>query len=138
MNHVGGRIKTLRLERQLTLDEVASKSGLSKGLLSKLENAVEPNPSLSTLYKVSEALGVTLSDLLDSGRIRAKRWLPDSPPDWIAPLVKLLKERGEDPDEDILQALYVLQARKSSAPKDTDAWLYMYKSLELNLNRNKP
>jgi transcriptional regulator with XRE-family HTH domain len=137
MAHVGGRIRTLRAERQMTLDDLAKKSGLSKGLLSKLENLTDSNPSIETLYKIAEAFGVTLSDLLESGKVQAKRVVPDKTPAWVDAIVTALKPEGKKPDEDILQALYVLQMRKGSAQKNDTAWVYMYKSLELNFSKSR-
>lgn len=135
MAPVGGRIRTLRAERDMTLDVLARKSGLSKGLLSKLENLPDSNPSLDTLYGIAEAFGVTLGDLVDSGEVRAKRIIPDKKPHWIDGLNAALKQEGGKPDEDILQALYLLQTRKGNAVRNEAAWLYMYKSLELTLRK---
>lgn len=58
------RLKDARLQRGLTLDEVSERSGLAKGLLSKVEN-FRVTPTLVTLSKLTEALGLKLSDLLD-------------------------------------------------------------------------
>lgn len=57
------RIKSARLVRGYTLDRAAELSGLGKGLLSKVEN-FRVTPSLPTLARISEALGLTLSELL--------------------------------------------------------------------------
>jgi mannose-6-phosphate isomerase-like protein (cupin superfamily) len=46
------------------LDEVSEASGLGKGLLSKVEN-FRVTPTLPTLAKLCETLGVKLSELLD-------------------------------------------------------------------------
>lgn len=132
---VGGRIRTIRAEREMTLDDLAKKAGLSKGLLSKLENLADANPSLETLYRIAVALDLTLGDLLDSGAVRAKRIIPDKKPHWFDSLTAALKQEGKKPDEDILQALYVLQTRKGSAQRGEAAWFYMYKSLELSLGK---
>lgn len=58
------RLKETRLQRGLTLDEVSERSGLAKGLLSKVEN-FRVTPTLVTLSKLTEALGLRLSELLD-------------------------------------------------------------------------
>jgi len=137
MNNVGGRIRALRLEREMTLPSLADESGLSKGLLSKLENSDESNPSLDTLYKIAKALKVTLSDLLESGRIQAKRIVLDTPPDWLSDLQSLVRRDGREVDEDILQALYVLQARKGTSPTNPTSWYVMYKNLEANFLENR-
>lgn len=137
MASVGGRIRTLRSERQMTLDVLANKAGLSKGLLSKLENNEDANPSLDTLQKISDAFELTLSDLIDSGSIRAKRIIPDERPAWVDAITTILKQEGQVPDDDILQALYVLQTRKGVTQKSDLAWLHMYRSLELNFGKGR-
>lgn len=58
------RLRQTRLDKGLTLDEVASVSGVGKGILSKVEN-FRVTPTLPTLAKLSEALGVKLSVLLE-------------------------------------------------------------------------
>lgn len=137
MTHVGGRVRTLRTERQMTLPALAEASGLSKGLLSKLENAPDANPSIETLYKVAGALKVTIADLLDSGMVQVLRIVPDTAPPWLDRLTKTLRAEGTQPDEDILQALYVLQARKSEARSEPSVWMTMYRSLEMSFARGK-
>lgn len=132
MTNVGGRIRSMRLECQMTLPALAERTGLSKGLLSKLENTPDSNPSLETLQKIAKALKVTLSDFLDSGSVQVRRYIPSVPPPWLDALVAMLKLEDKKPDEDILQALYVLQSRKGSSQRDASAWLHMYKSLELS------
>lgn len=133
---VGGRIRTLRAEREMTLDDLAQRSRLSKGLLSKLENKPDANPSLDTLFSIAEAFGVTLSDLLDADTVQARRIIPSSKPAWVNAVISALRREGKKPDEDILQALYVLQARKGATPEHDQAWVYMYKSLELTMSKS--
>lgn len=58
------RIRNARVARGLTLDQVSEASGLGKGLLSKVEN-FRVTPTLPTLAKLSETLGVKLSELVD-------------------------------------------------------------------------
>ena len=58
---IGKRIKTLRTRNGLTLEELASRSELSKGFLSQLENNVT-SPSISTLEDITEVLGVSLEN----------------------------------------------------------------------------
>ena len=58
---IGGRIKHLRKQKGLTLEEVASRSELSKGFLSQLEHNLT-SPSIVTLDNILEALGTSLSE----------------------------------------------------------------------------
>ncbi len=58
------RIRQLRKDRGLTLDEVASQTGLTRSWLSKVEN-YKVTPSLPGLAGIAEALGISLSELVD-------------------------------------------------------------------------
>ncbi|MBN8456863.1 MAG: cupin domain-containing protein [Verrucomicrobia bacterium] len=64
MVELAARIKAARTGKGFTLDRVAEISGLGKGLLSKVEN-FRVTPSLPTLARITEALGLTMSELLD-------------------------------------------------------------------------
>jgi transcriptional regulator with XRE-family HTH domain len=59
----GSRIRDLRRERGLTLEELAARSGVSRAMISKLERG-EKNPTLVVAAKVAEGLGITLSHLM--------------------------------------------------------------------------
>ncbi len=56
------RIRTHRLDRRLTLEEVASRTGQTRSWLSKVEN-FRITPSLAALAEIARAFDVTLSDL---------------------------------------------------------------------------
>ena len=56
---VGKRINQLRMKNNLTLDELASRTELTKGFLSQLERNLT-SPSLQTLEDIASALGVTM------------------------------------------------------------------------------
>lgn len=56
-------IKKARLEREMSLDHLAKLTGLTKGYLSKIENAKKP-PPLSTLLKIAVALAVDVTELI--------------------------------------------------------------------------
>jgi transcriptional regulator with XRE-family HTH domain len=58
------RIGRLRKERQLTLQQIADLTGLTKSMLSKIEN-FRITPSLQSLGSIAAALGVTTAELLD-------------------------------------------------------------------------
>jgi transcriptional regulator with XRE-family HTH domain len=63
---IGQRIKELRSQRGLTLEEVAEKSGCTPGFLSQLERN-KAAPSITTLYSIAEALGVKVTDFFPDG-----------------------------------------------------------------------
>ncbi len=60
--YLGHTIRELRQHHGLTIAEVAETTGISRGMLSKIENALTAT-SLETLVKIANALGVSLSTL---------------------------------------------------------------------------
>ncbi len=57
---IGGRLREERRRLGLTLQDVADRSGLSLGMISKIENA-QTSPSLRTLARLSRALEVPIT-----------------------------------------------------------------------------
>ena len=68
---LGKKIKMLRTERRMTMQELADASDLSKGYISMLEKGRNPQtkkpivPSLNTVSNISEALGLSIEQLLE-------------------------------------------------------------------------
>lgn len=58
---IGKKVKELRLLNGLTLDDLASRSELTKGFLSQVERDLT-TPSIATLEDILEALGSNLSE----------------------------------------------------------------------------
>lgn len=58
---IGRKIKQLRIQKGLTLEELASRSELTKGFLSQLERDLT-SPSIATLNDIVEALGSSLAE----------------------------------------------------------------------------
>ncbi len=57
---IAERVREFRLQLGLTVGHLAEVTGLSKGMLSKIENA-QASPSLATLARLSEALKVPVT-----------------------------------------------------------------------------
>lgn len=56
--------RDLRTVRSWSLDQLATRSGVSKGMLVQIEQA-RTNPSIGTLCRVADAFGVTLAQLVE-------------------------------------------------------------------------
>jgi transcriptional regulator with XRE-family HTH domain len=63
IGELGEHVRRLRLERDLTLEEVSLRSGCSVGSLSQLERG-KGNPAFFTLAKIAHALDVPVARLL--------------------------------------------------------------------------
>lgn len=68
-NTFGARIKALRTEKKLTLEQLADMSGSSKSYIWELENKSPPRPSAEKLSEIAKALGVTADYLIGSDGI---------------------------------------------------------------------
>jgi len=62
---VGRKIKNLRTEKKLTLEQLASMSGVSKSMLSQIERG-RTNPTLAILWTLTQSLEIAVSDLLNT------------------------------------------------------------------------
>lgn len=60
---IGGRVRFMRGQRGMTLEGLASKSGLTKSFLSKIERG-KAVPSISTAMSLAESFGITVSQLV--------------------------------------------------------------------------
>ena len=58
---IGNKIRELRTRKGLTLEELASRSELTKGFLSQLERDLT-SPSIDSLSDILEALGTNLAE----------------------------------------------------------------------------
>ncbi|GAA2456377.1 XRE family transcriptional regulator [Streptomyces glaucus] len=68
-------VRRWRTERGFTLDTLAARSGVSRGMLIQIEQA-RTNPSLGTVVKIGDALGVSVTTLLDYERGPKVRVVP--------------------------------------------------------------
>ncbi|MFF4699446.1 helix-turn-helix domain-containing protein [Streptomyces chattanoogensis] len=57
-------LKHWRTERGYTLDALAARAGVSRGMIIQIEQA-RTNPSVGTTVKIADALGVSITTLLD-------------------------------------------------------------------------
>jgi transcriptional regulator with XRE-family HTH domain len=56
-------VRELRKKRKITLEEMATRTGVTKGCLSQIENH-RALPSVPLLYRLAEGLGISPSELL--------------------------------------------------------------------------
>lgn len=75
---IGNRVKKLRLEKKMSLSELADKAGVAKSYLSSLERNLQTNPSIQFLEKIAAVLHVPVDSLvvnqLDKGELDSE-WM---------------------------------------------------------------
>lgn len=83
---VAARVRSLRTGRGWSLDELAGRSGVSKGMVVQIE-AARTNPSLGTLCRIADAFGVSMTLLLEPARERSVHVadVDDAPVLWQGP-----------------------------------------------------
>lgn len=67
--NIGERLRALREERNISMRSLATRSGLSANALSMIERG-RASPSVSTLYKLAEALGISITTFFSSNAER--------------------------------------------------------------------
>ena len=128
---IGKRLNALRIKNGLTLEELASRSELTKGSLSQFERNIT-SPSISTLEDITEVLGISLEDFFKEDKEEKVKfskddyfvdekdkssitWLvPNAQKNEMEPILLTLEEHGEsniiDPHEGE-EFGYVLQGK---------------------------
>lgn len=116
---IGDKIKLLRIEKQLTQGELATRCELSKGFISQVENDLT-SPSIATLIDILETLGTNLTeffkeeenekitftkeDMFETDNEELKynlRWLvPNAQKNHMEPIIIKLKSGGHYVDEE--------------------------------------
>ena len=61
---IADNLKRLRTERNLSLGQLASLSGVSKVMLSQIEKG-DTNPTINTIWKIAKGLKVSYTALLE-------------------------------------------------------------------------
>jgi transcriptional regulator with XRE-family HTH domain len=83
---IGAKVRTERQARGWTLDQLAERSGVSRRMLVNVEQGAA-NPSVTTLLRLSDALGIGLQALVDvaqTARVKVVR-SGDAPALWTGP-----------------------------------------------------
>jgi XRE family transcriptional regulator, master regulator for biofilm formation len=61
---IGERVKKIRLEKKISLSELADQAGVAKSYLSSLERNLQRNPSIQFLEKIASVLNVPVDQLI--------------------------------------------------------------------------
>ncbi|MDJ0347518.1 XRE family transcriptional regulator [Streptomyces sp. H10-C2] len=68
-------VKRLRLERGYSLDALAARAGVSRGMIIQIEQA-RTNPSIGTVVRIADAVGISIASLLDHADSPQVRLVP--------------------------------------------------------------
>ena len=71
---VGNHLRRERKRQELSLENLSRMSGVSAAMLSQIESG-KVNPTIGTMWKISQALKVNFEDLLTGERNAKRRFL---------------------------------------------------------------
>ena len=66
---IGVNLRLQRQKQRISLDQLARRAGVSKAMLSQIEQG-RANPTVASVWKISHALGMPFQDLFDTRDIR--------------------------------------------------------------------
>ena len=61
---LSNRVTELRKKHKLTLDQLATSSGVSRSMLSQIERG-QANPTLTVTFRIAQAFGMSIGELVD-------------------------------------------------------------------------
>ena len=130
-------LRKFREDQKLSLDEVASKAGISKAYLWELERDTEgtKKPSAAVLMRIANALSRTLAELLALPTVQAPQG-PIELPQSLQAFRERLAREGQTLSDDDLRDLACMRFR-GAQPQTADEWHQLYLVM-MNTVRRKP
>jgi transcriptional regulator with XRE-family HTH domain len=100
--NIGNKIRKLRKEKGLTLEDLSKKTGLSLSYISLIERGLK-NPSLRALEKIAECLNITPGILLSD---------KEEEDESLETFLRINTKLGEKEREMIIQLIKSLENKK--------------------------
>lgn len=131
------RIRTLRTEAGLSLEELATKAGVSKTYLWELEKdeAGAKKPSADVLLRLANALSTTMAELLALPVVRAQASEVQLPPALVE-FGERMKIQGSELSPTDLRDLAMMRFR-GGQPRTADEWMQVYLVFAQTARRKK-
>jgi transcriptional regulator with XRE-family HTH domain len=123
---VGEYIKKFRELRGITLPDLAARAGVSKAFLWEIESGKSRRPGAEVLFKIAEALEVTIAQLLGKPPEREAQALIE--PEINAGLRAFINERklqGRPLEPEEIKSLSFVQL-KGGRPTTKEQWALVY------------
>lgn len=123
---IGERIRSERKKAGLSLSQLAAATGLSKTYLIRLETDPSSNPSLGVLRQITDALDITVADLLDRPKLQFDETVSEIPPSLRAFADQAALSRAD------VRTLASIRWRQGDEPQTVERWRYVFDSLALS------
>jgi DNA-binding XRE family transcriptional regulator len=64
LNKIASKVKTMRMEHELTRDQLSKKAKVNYNTIIKLESGANKNPTIKTLIGIASVFKCTVEDLI--------------------------------------------------------------------------
>lgn len=128
METFGERLRKFRNQRNLSLDELAAKTGLSKAYLWRLETNPDINPSIDVAQKLASSLQVTIVALIAESSAEAEG---DAE---ISPTLKQAQKAFSIPEKDLPDLARI--RFRGAQPMTAEDWGLLYLQLKKTVARD--
>ena len=95
---IGKNIYRIRIQKGLSLSELAERANISKSYLSTIERNLTDNPSIHVMDKLAKVLDVELKTLLTAGSAKDNEQPMEMESEWIE-FINDLKESGIEKEQ---------------------------------------
>jgi transcriptional regulator with XRE-family HTH domain len=131
------RLRKLREDKGLSLEDVSKKAGISKTYLWELERDTSgaKKPSAEVLLKIANALSTTLAELLALPRVQADTGPVELPPS-LQEFQQQMEAMGRPLTAEDLRDLAAMKFR-GGQPQTVNEWLQLYFLLDSSVRRRK-
>jgi|SRR6267143_4092515 len=131
LKRLGENIRYVRQGKNLSLADLAAKSGVSKTYISDLENGLGGRPNVQHLYKIATSLETTIDTLINLSLKPAQRraTIPPASQEPLPPgLEEFAKQEKLEPQQiDMLARLNF----RGNRPRDKEAWRLIYDAIKM-------
>ena len=124
---IGKNVKKYRELRDYTLPDLAVRAGVSKAFLWEIETGNSKRPGAELLYKIAEALGVTIAHLMGKGATGddAREMIEPEINDGLRAFINERKRLGQALEPEEIQSLSFVQL-KGGRPQSKEQWSVVY------------
>ena len=131
---LGQKIRKLRENKGISLNQLAKKAGISKAYLSQLENDVSKQPSAEILLKIASAFSMTIADLLDQPvRVIAEDFEDEDIPNVLR---EFINKRGEPLDIQREDVRMLMNLRyRGNQPKTIEDWEHILQTIRFVMKK---
>jgi transcriptional regulator with XRE-family HTH domain len=126
----GEKIKQVRQAKGISLEKLHEMTKVSKTHLFQLEKGEFTNPTMETLKKIADALGTTVTNLLNEDQKFDLNTIPES-------LKDFMEFYSDQMDISLahIRMLATMQMREDTAPKTKEHWKILYDAVKGALDR---